>query len=136
MGTCKVCKTVASATVMVNGICPDCRDSASDGTNKICLECGKPDETGTMVQGVCNSCIEQKKEKLDKDKTPSAIAWLVFASWVILLLSLVGAGVAFTLELSFAGQIAVSISIILQGVFFSSLGFTVAYIAKNIYKKP
>ncbi len=120
MGTCKSCNKVVDVSEMVNGICENWRGL-------------KDTESTTKISG--------------------AIGYLNFFSWLILFLSFVAGGFVLStmtyidIPYNLAGGMTIDrsefnmigviygIAILFQGIFLSSLGFSIVYIAKVISKK-
>jgi len=113
-----------------------------------CKLCNKTVDDSYMEDGICKSCIWLKETKISR-----AIGYLNFFSWLILLLSfVVGGFILFTMtyvdmsyhltggmtidrsEFNIMGVIY-GIAILFQGIFLSSLGFSIVYIAKVISQR-
>lgn len=118
----------------------------------ICKLCNKfVDDSELSEDGVCEVCRGLKNIE-PTIKISSAVGYLKFSSWLILLLSLVG-GVFVLFSMSYietidyvAGipirksefnilGIIYGIAILFQGIFLSSLGFSIVYVAKKISKR-
>ena len=112
-----------------------------------CKSCNKVVDDAQMEDGVCKDCIESKVTKIS-----GAIGYLNFFSWLILWSSLIAGGyILFTMSyinvphyiggMDFSKEkfnligVIYGVAITFQGMFLSSLGFSIVYIAKVISQR-
>lgn len=116
-----------------------------------CKSCNKVVDDSQMKDGICENCVESKEAEVTK--ISGAIGYLNFFSWLILLLSFVVGGFVLStmtyvdMPYHLAGGMTIDrsefniigvvygIAILFQGIFLSSLGFSIVYIAKIISQR-